>query len=149
MNTRTIHLSTSLALAVLLALVGLLAAPAAHAKSGPSGDGPGNSPNAMACHKSGWEDLQGTDGTQFANEEDCVAHAARGGELEPKDTTPTFNDWAVACEEAGGNSDINDPGTQWQCTGDLRVWDPLEPICGDAGGQFRVLSEDTVTCDLF
>ena len=42
----------------------------------------GNSANAHACQKGGWEQLQGTDGTRFSNQGECVSYGAHGGTLE-------------------------------------------------------------------
>ena len=54
----------------------------------PSGDGPGNAPNAKACQKDGWENLVREDGSTFANQDECVSYAAQGGVLQPKPLTP-------------------------------------------------------------
>jgi hypothetical protein len=43
--------------------------------------GGGNSENAKLCQKGGWMNLQGSDGTQFANQDDCVSFGAHGGTL--------------------------------------------------------------------
>lgn len=61
----------------LLLLLGTLPSPT---MAGPGG----NSANAKLCQKGGWEDLQRSDGTPFANQGACVSYAARGGTLEPK-----------------------------------------------------------------
>lgn len=50
--------------------------------------GGGNSANAKLCQKGGWMSLQGSDGTQFASEEDCVSFGAHGGTLVPIPTNP-------------------------------------------------------------
>ena len=41
----------------------------------------GNSLNAKACQKNGWQELVTSTGTAFASEEACVAYAAQGGML--------------------------------------------------------------------
>ena len=41
----------------------------------------GNSDAAHLCQQGGWEDLQGSDGTLFANQDECVSYAAQGGML--------------------------------------------------------------------
>ena len=56
------------------------------AQAGPSGPGPGNSPNAKQCHKDGWQNLVDANGVAFASEEACVSYAAKGGVLSPKPT---------------------------------------------------------------
>lgn len=50
--------------------------------------GGGNSANAKLCQKGGWMNLQGSDGTQFTSEEQCVSFGARGGTLVPIPTNP-------------------------------------------------------------
>jgi hypothetical protein len=50
-----------------------------------AGKGPGgNSANAKLCQKGGWMNLQGSDGTQFANQDECVSFGAHGGTIVPK-----------------------------------------------------------------
>jgi hypothetical protein len=39
----------------------------------------GNSANAKACQKGGWQQLVRADATTFTNEEACVSYAAHGG----------------------------------------------------------------------
>jgi hypothetical protein len=46
----------------------------------------GNSAAAKACQKGGWEDLQRTNGTSFANQGACVSYAAKGGTLVSEQT---------------------------------------------------------------
>jgi hypothetical protein len=41
--------------------------------------GGGNSANAHACQKGGWEGLFRADGTPFEDQSDCVSYAAQGG----------------------------------------------------------------------
>ena len=43
--------------------------------------GGGNSANAKACQKNGWESLYRSDGTSFRNQGDCVSYGAQGGIL--------------------------------------------------------------------
>jgi hypothetical protein len=57
----------------------MLAAPAALAA-------PGNSGAAKACQNGGFARFQGTDGSRFADEGDCVSYAARGSMLAPVPT---------------------------------------------------------------
>ena len=47
----------------------------------PATAGGGNSANAKACQKGGWMNLQGSDGTQFANQGECVSFGAHGGTI--------------------------------------------------------------------
>ena len=63
-----------LALTGVLALMALVAASTALA-------GGGNSANAKLCQKGGWQTLQQSDGTPFANQSDCVSYAASGATL--------------------------------------------------------------------
>jgi len=39
----------------------------------------GNSTNAKLCQKNGWKTLYRSDGSAFANQDACVAYAAKGG----------------------------------------------------------------------
>src|SRR5262249_9434281 len=68
--------------AAVLALAVLVAIPAAFAGK------PGNSPNAKLCQKNGWQTHVRADGSAFANEEDCVSYAAKGGVLYPASSAP-------------------------------------------------------------
>ena len=43
--------------------------------------GGGNSANAKLCNQGKWMNVQGSDGTQFGNEQECVSYAAKGGAL--------------------------------------------------------------------
>jgi hypothetical protein len=69
----------------------------------------GNSENAKACQKGGWEDLRRSDGTSFKNAGECVAYAARGGALEPD-----FAGRAV-CEALGFTFSLGTGNTIWRC----------------------------------
>jgi len=42
-----------------------------------------NSVNAKACQKGGWINLQGSDGSQFNSEEECVSFGAHEGTIVP------------------------------------------------------------------
>jgi len=63
---------------IVLAVVLALALGGAPVAAGPRG----NSVNARRCQHGGWQQLQGEDGIRFANQGDCVSHAAHGGTLE-------------------------------------------------------------------
>jgi hypothetical protein len=41
----------------------------------------GNSANAKACQKGGWQDWVREDRTPFANQDECVSYGAKGGTL--------------------------------------------------------------------
>lgn len=69
----------------------------------------GNSENAKACQKGGWEDLRRSDGTSFKNAGECVAYAARGGTLEPD-----FAGRAV-CEALGFTFTPGTGAMLWAC----------------------------------
>ena len=43
--------------------------------------GGGNSGNAKACQKNGWQQLQMSTGSAFASQDECVSYGARGGTL--------------------------------------------------------------------
>src|SRR6478736_2155841 len=45
--------------------------------------GRGKSANAHLCQKGGWMSLQGSDGTQYANQGACVRYGAHGGTIVP------------------------------------------------------------------
>lgn len=47
----------------------------------PVGNGPGNSANAKACQKGGWQNLArlGSSGEPFSSQGECVSFGARGG----------------------------------------------------------------------
>jgi hypothetical protein len=45
---------------------------------------PGNSLNAKLCQKGGWQSFTDADGSPFRGEGECIAYAARGGELKAK-----------------------------------------------------------------
>jgi hypothetical protein len=57
----------------------------------------GNSDNAKACQKGGWQNLIRQDGTAFNNQDECVSYGAHAGALNPKPTgsisvsEPIFN----------------------------------------------------------
>ena len=46
--------------------------------------GGGNSGNAKLCQKGGWMSLQGSDGTQFTSQDECVSFGAQGGTIVAK-----------------------------------------------------------------
>lgn len=48
--------------------------------------GGGNSANAKLCQKGGWQNLVRSDGSSFANQDECVSYGAKGGVLQPKPT---------------------------------------------------------------
>jgi hypothetical protein len=47
---------------------------------------PGNSADAKACQKDGWQRLQSSDGQLFRNEGDCTSYGAQGGVLAARST---------------------------------------------------------------
>jgi len=53
--------------------------------------GGGNSENAKACQKSGWQNLQSGSGAAFADQSACVSYAAAGGTLFGPKLTATEN----------------------------------------------------------
>ena len=71
----------------------------------------GNSTNAKACQKGGWQNFVRTDGTTFSSETACVSYAAKGGTL----TTPKTAS-QVDCESLGGTFTGPEPGNSlWTC----------------------------------
>jgi hypothetical protein len=53
--------------------------------------GGGNSKNAHLCQKGGWMKLEGSDGTQFANQGACVSYGAHGGTIVPVSPTVSIS----------------------------------------------------------
>jgi hypothetical protein len=106
--------------------------------------GHGNSENAKACQKGGWQNWVREDGTPFRNTGDCVSYAAQSGTL----TAPvTYPQSKSDCEAAGGTFST-DPASDgiglggtfvWSCNGGESVFaatfDPLPADCrADVGG---------------
>jgi len=73
---------------------------------------PGNSPNAKACQKGGWENLaRSTDNSiAFSSEMECVSYAAEGGTLVAYSPRPNPQQ---ICENAGGTFTTFD--SAWRC----------------------------------
>ena len=69
--------------------------------------GGGNSPSAKLCQRGGWMHLQGSDGTQFASETECVSFGAHGGTIVPKATTTC----TAGSENFSGDADLSQPTT--------------------------------------
>jgi hypothetical protein len=78
--------------------------------------GGGNSANAKACQKGGWQSLHPSGSGAFKNEGNCVSYLARGGTL--------VGDSRHNCESVGGTFSIDQstsfivlpPGTVlWTC----------------------------------
>jgi hypothetical protein len=67
--------TTAFAVAAMLAIPVLGNMSAAGAANG------GNSANARACQRGGWQHLQTETGGTFRNQGDCVSHAANGGQI--------------------------------------------------------------------
>jgi hypothetical protein len=78
-------------------IVGLIVAAATTAIMVPLALAGGNSSNAQACQKGGWQNLAREDGTGFNNQDECVSYGAHGGVLNTKPkgpiqvSEPTFN----------------------------------------------------------
>lgn len=79
-------------LVVLLALM-LTALPASvMAQNGNGGNRGGNSANARACEQNGWASLYRiSDGSGFANQDECVSYGAQGGTLIDSNTRQCFH----------------------------------------------------------
>ena len=82
---------------------------------------PGNSPNAKACQKGGWQDLVTSTGRRFANQGECVSYAAKGGTLTTQNPYPEAK---ALCESYGGSFHVGphlvDPSSGrgevlWEC----------------------------------
>jgi hypothetical protein len=69
--------------------------------------GGGNSAAAKACQKGGWQTLYRSDGTSFANEDECVSYAAKGGtpvsgaDISVSGVRFVLNNWAITVANAG------------------------------------------------
>ncbi len=75
--------SRFLVFSVSLALLALaMSAPLVAAKNG------GNSANAKLCQNGGWMGVQGSDGTLFAGQGECVSYGAHGGTIVPIPALP-------------------------------------------------------------
>lgn len=60
----------------------------------------GNSQNAKACQKNGWQNLYTLAGESFVSEQACTSHAARGGTL----FTSPYGEVQTLCESEGAPS---------------------------------------------
>jgi hypothetical protein len=115
----------------------------------------GNSANAHACHKGGYQSLVRADLTSFANVGDCVSYAAHGASLAPSGD--------AVCNSVGGifgnddqNGFVGEPGVTiiWTCNRVL-VTDPavelsLDQACladgGNGFGPVEVSAPANYTC---
>jgi hypothetical protein len=74
----------------------------------------GNSAAAKLCQKNGWQTLVHSDGTPFANQDDCVSYSAQGGTLTPA----LFANAAHDCTTLFGGTFVPNPTTGlWACIG--------------------------------
>lgn len=74
------------------AALALLTALAVTVSGAASAQGDGSSLAAEQCRLDGWQQVMGADGTTFANTGLCVAYAARGGQLVPRNGAPVAVD---------------------------------------------------------
>jgi hypothetical protein len=115
----------------------------------------GNSENAKLCQKGGWMDVQGSDGTQFANQGECVSFGAHGGTIVPKPTctagSENFSDDALGSQPtafAGGT--IDGPYAEFSgvqlTTGAISGWSANQRIlnAGNTVGPFRLTFTNAV-----
>ena len=105
--------------AALALTVGVATATAGNGKGG-------NSANAKLCQKGGWTTLYRSDGTTFANQDECVSYGANGGTIL---TAPPKTQSQLDCESFGGaystdpatdlSGIVNLPGGTfiWSCNG--------------------------------
>jgi hypothetical protein len=70
----------------------------------------GNSGNAQACHKGGWQTLTRFDGSAFSSEEDCVSYFTQVTSSNPR----------VVCSTLGGTFSLGPPDF-WACAS----WGPV------------------------
>jgi len=121
-------------LAAVLVLAALVAIPTAFAAK------PGNSPNAKLCQKGGWETVFRSDGTSFADEQECVAYGAKGGVYSTRSKSQ------LDCEGLGGTFGQTDLtgvafGTViWSCND----WPTPPPVDGviDISEELELLEND-------
>jgi hypothetical protein len=96
-------------------VVGLLVV-AGLGTAGPAiADDGGNSANAEACQHGGWRDLRRSDGSEFANQGDCVSYGAQGGVIEPEQNLQA--QWEAVCTGGGWDVATINPDVQWSCHG--------------------------------
>lgn len=129
--------------ACVLAALGAVTASAVAAggaSAKPSGDGPGNSPDAKACQKGGWKTLVRENGTLFGNQGGCVAYAAQGGVLEPKPTGPTEPTPLERCKQQLADAGLTEPdnanyilGTEDDDDFSSQMTEGNDVVCGFAG----------------
>jgi hypothetical protein len=114
----------------------LSAALAAGVAAKPAGPGPGNSPNAKACQKGGWQSLYTSTGQSFTSEQQCTGYAASGGTVYTQ--TPQQR-WESLCVSGNGSVGTINPSLQWSCDPNAEVlslgtYDAMVKPCQDAGG---------------
>jgi hypothetical protein len=126
--------------AALALTVGVATATAGNGKGG-------NSPNAKLCQKGGWTTLYRSDGTTFANQDECVSYGANGGTILTAPPTQS----QLFCESSGGTYST-DPSTDhtqaigpvpvvvWTCNGidvvGVGAAGTLQNDCFNDGGTF-------------
>ncbi|MBA3275643.1 MAG: hypothetical protein H0T72_07605 [Chloroflexia bacterium] len=93
---------------IFLVLVGLLVVFGSGMQGGMA---QGNSEAAHACQKGGWEQLKGTDGTLFADQDACVSYAAQGGMLITRTLPSITVSVAPAVVRASGDPGFTISGT--------------------------------------
>jgi hypothetical protein len=102
--------------------------------------GGGNSGNAKACQKNGWQQLQMSTGGAFTGQDECVSYAAHGGTLFAPSLTATDE----GCMPAPGGGAFKDewaltatgftPGSSLTITPVPGQW----PLPFDGSGQITV-----------
>jgi len=98
--------------------------------------GGGNSDNAKLCQKNGWAGLTHSDGSGFANQDECVSYGAHGGVIALK---PGGQAW---CESIPGVYTVSLGSPGWVCTvGNTltaaeyeALIDPFVAVCHADGG---------------
>lgn len=146
---RRVRLMRSVLLAGVVVLAGAGAARAAEPDRG-------NSANAHACQRGGWSQLvRAEDGSSFANQGECVAHAARGGAVAPRhqDLEKLHRAYVEACTSDGGLLYDEVAGVPaLGCAFDVmyvgashpEATAAMEAICQEIGGGFVVRNEGWV-----
>ena len=134
-------------LILVLALLGLVTGLLLVSGSATAKPGSGNSANAKLCKS--WQTLYRSDGSSFANKDDCVSYGAMGGVILTEPPTPPLPNLvevdppssAAGTYEASGAE--FGPGLMTQAvTGALQVaspWSGCTPLVGFAPGSIALI----------
>lgn len=120
---------------VLMSCVALALTVGVAAAAGGNGDG-GNSANAKACQKGGWQSLHPAGGGSFKNEGDCVSYLTHGG--------GTFTgDSQHDCEAVGGTFTTDPSLSLWGDNPQFVLWSCNAIPDSPSGSAYRTGAGDT------